>query len=78
MVDFARLLCFRGLRCHTKCGWRGYRFSRSLFGRRKRRLRIILIILFFMVIAGMTVRHMVLRAGLGQSGAQEDNILESN
>jgi hypothetical protein len=72
----ARLLFLRGLRCKPSCGWRGFRFSRSLLRRRKKRLRYALFVVLFLVATAMTVRYVLSRAGAGQGGTVDDGIQE--
>jgi hypothetical protein len=72
----ARLIFLRGLRCKPDCGWRGFRFSRSLFRRRKRRLRYALFIVLFIAAAAWTVRYALSRAASGQGGAVDDGVQE--
>jgi zona occludens toxin (predicted ATPase) len=62
-MALARLIFLRGLRCKPHCGWHGFRFSRSLFRRRKRRLMYALFILLFIATAVWTVRHVISGAG---------------
>ena len=76
MGTLARLIFLRGLRCKPNCGWRGLRFSRSLFRRRKRRLMYALFIVLFIAMAAWTVRYVLARAALGRGGAGDDGIQE--
>jgi hypothetical protein len=76
MARLARLFFLRGLRCNTKCGWRGFRFSRSELRRRKRSLTVTLFILLFILIAAAAVSHVISHAGLGASAAHDDGIQE--
>jgi hypothetical protein len=76
MVRFARLLFFRGLRCKPNCGWHGFRFSRSLFRRRRGRLMYALFVVLFIAAAALTVRYVLARAGSGPGGTAGDEILE--
>jgi hypothetical protein len=64
------------LRCKPDCGWRGFRFSRNLFRRRKRRVISVLFVILFIATAALTVRYVLSRVGGGQSGAQDDGIRE--
>ena len=72
----ARLIFLRGLRCKPNCGWRGFRFSRSLFRRRERRLMVALFVVLFIAIAAWTVRYVLSRAGSGSGGTQDDGVQE--
>jgi hypothetical protein len=71
----ARLLFLRGLRCKPNCGWRGFRFSRTQFRRRKRHLKVTVVVVLFVAIAVITIRYLVLRGGMG-GGAHDDGIQE--
>ena len=72
----ARLVFLRGLRCKPNCGWRGFRFSRSLYRRRRRRLMYALFVVLFIATAAWTVRYVLSRAGAGQGGPADDGIQE--
>jgi hypothetical protein len=76
MGTLARLIFLRRLRCKPNCGWCGFRFSRSLYRRRKRRLVYALFVVFFVAMAAWTVRYVLLRAGLSQGGTVDDGIRE--
>ena len=75
-IRLARLVFLRGLRCNTKCGWRGFRFSRSLLRRRKRRLRATMLVMLFILATAMTVRYVLSRASSGQAAAHEGGVQE--
>lgn len=70
----ARLIFLRGLRCKPDCGWRGFRFSRSLFRRRKRRLMYVLLVVLFIATATWTVRYLLAR--VGPRAPEDDGIRE--
>jgi hypothetical protein len=72
----ARLLFLRALRCKPDCGWRGFRFSRSLYRRRRRRLMYALFVVIFIVTAAWAVRCVLSRASTGQGGAVDDGVRE--
>lgn len=76
MVHFAKLLFLRGLRCESKCGWRGLRFSRSQFRRGKRSLRKTLLVGILLLIVVVIVWHALTRAGSTLGGAHGDGIQE--
>jgi ABC-type maltose transport system permease subunit len=71
------MLCLRVYRCTTECGWRGLRFSRSQFRRRKRRLKATLFVVLFIVTAAVTVRYVLTHLGSVQSPPGDDGIQES-
>jgi len=75
--DDARLL-FSNLPCKPNCGWRGFRFSRSLLRRRRKRLRYALFVVLFLVATAMTVRYVLSRAGAGQGRHVDDGIRKSS
>jgi hypothetical protein len=70
----SRLLFFRRYRCTAQCGWRGLRFSRSQLRKSKKKIRFVLIVLFFVLAAAYTVRYMLPRVGVG--GSHDDGIQE--
>jgi hypothetical protein len=70
------LLCLRGFRCTTKCGWRSLRFSRSRLRQKRKRLKSALIVAAFMLAAVATVRYMLSRSGSGPDGAGTEGIGE--
>jgi hypothetical protein len=72
----AGVFFLRGLSCKPDCGWRGFRFSRSLFRRRKRRLRSALFVVLFIAMAALTVRYVLSRAGAGPGGTHDDGFRE--
>jgi len=76
MAYFAKLLFLRGLRCETKCGWRGLRFSRNKFRRGKRSLRKTLLAGILLLIVVVIVWHALTRAGSNLGGAHGDGIQE--
>ena len=69
------LFFLRRLRCTTKCGWRGLRFSRSLFRARRRRLGATLMVVLFIMTAGVTVRYLIARFG-SNTGSPPDQGIE--
>jgi hypothetical protein len=72
----ATLLFLHGFRCTAECGWSGFRFSRSQFLRRKRKVRAALVVLLFLVIAAVTVRFVLSRVGLGSGPLHDEGIQE--
>ena len=70
----ANLLSLRRFRCTRECGWRGVRFSRSQFHKSKKKIRLALIVIFFILAAAYTVRYMLPRVGTG--GTHDDGIQE--
>jgi hypothetical protein len=69
------MLFLRGYRCTPECGWRGVRFSRSRFRRQRKRFRVVVIGLVFMLIAAGAVRYVLARMG-PSSGPSDDGIRE--
>ena len=67
------LIFLRSYRCAHECGWRGLRFSRSLFRARSRRLRVAAIVVLFVVVAAASVYFMLSRAGLRAGGSHDDS-----
>ena len=67
----ARLIFLRRYQCSHECGWRGLRFSHSLFQAEGRRVVRALIFLLFIVAAAAIVYVVLSHAGprLGGSGA---------
>jgi len=76
MARLARVVFLRDLRCKPNCGWRGFRFSRSLLRRRRRRLGYALFVVLFIVATAWTVRHLLLRVGSSQGEMIDDGIQE--
>ena len=77
MIGFlATLLFLRGYRCTTKCGWRGLRFSRSQFLRRKRKLRVAFVVALLILLAAATVRLVLSRVGSSSSATHDDGVQE--
>jgi hypothetical protein len=76
MGALASLLCLQRMRCTSKCGWRGVRFSRSQLHRRKRRLKTTLFVVLFIVIAAVTVRYALSRYGSRPSEPRDEGIRE--
>jgi hypothetical protein len=71
------LLFLRGFRCTTKCGWRGFRFSRSQFQRHKRQLRATFVTLLLILLAAATVHFVLSRVGTGARAIQDEGIQEA-
>jgi len=74
--SLASLLFLQRLRCNTKCGWRGFRFSRTQYRRHKRQLKVSLFVVLFIMAAAVTVRYAISRFGSGQSGPRDEGIRE--
>jgi hypothetical protein len=55
------MLFLRGYRCTPECGWRGVRFSRSRFRRQRKRFRVAVVGLVFMLMAAVAVRYVLAR-----------------
>lgn len=70
-----RMLFLRRYRCTPECGWRGVRFSRSRFRQQKKRFRVVVIGLLFMLTAAVAVRYVLARMG-PPGGSVDDGIRE--
>jgi hypothetical protein len=66
----------RGWRCTPECGWRGLRFSRSLFSRGKHRVRNAGIAVLVVLGAALAVRHVLSRAPERASPTGDEGIQE--
>jgi hypothetical protein len=73
-MPLASLLLLRWFRCSAQCGWRGLRFSRSQYRKRKKKIRFALVVLFFVLAAAYTVHYMLPSDGVG--GTHDDGIQE--
>lgn len=72
-----RALMLRRWRCTSKCGWNGFRFSRSLISLGKRRARKVLIALFVVLAATFTIRYVLSRLPSGTSPGGYDGVHET-
>ena len=70
------LLFLRGFRCKPECGWRGLRFSKSRFRHRKSRLKVAVIVVFFVLAAAVAVHVVLSRVGSGSGPAHDEGIQE--
>ena len=76
MGFLSSLLLLRWFRCSRECGWRGLRFSRSLYFHRRRRLMTAVIIALFVLLATAAVRMVLSRVGSRSSATHDEGIQE--
>jgi hypothetical protein len=73
---FLRALMLRIWRCTPECGWRGLRFSISLFRQGKNRLRKVILAVLFGVGCVFAVRYALSRAPERSMPTGDENIHE--
>jgi len=70
-----RWLLLRHWHCIPKCGWQGYRFSRSQLRERKRQIRLALLIITLAVVGAATVWSALSRFS-GRGGSARDEAVQ--